>query len=80
MLIFFKVRSTSTKGLSLFWEWVNKKSEDITSFIDESPYTYFAIYTWFTDLGATVHVANSMQGLQDIIDLREVERKSNSRI
>jgi hypothetical protein len=39
-----------------------KKGNNIVSFVNESLYTYFLKSTWWIDSGATVHVANSLQG------------------
>ena len=39
-----------------------KRGEDFITFIDESLYLSYAKSTWWIDSGATVHVANSLQG------------------
>jgi hypothetical protein len=39
-----------------------KKDIDTFSFINESMYSQFSKSTWWIDSGATVHVANSLQG------------------
>ena len=39
-----------------------KRGEDFIIFIDESLYLSYAKSTWWIDSGATVHVANSLQG------------------
>ena len=39
-----------------------KKGNNIVSFVNESLYTQFSKSTWWIDSGATVHVANSLQG------------------
>jgi hypothetical protein len=39
-----------------------KKGENIITFINESLYVQYSKSTWWIDLGATVHVANSLQG------------------
>jgi hypothetical protein len=47
-------------------EWLKsimaKKGIDTVSFINESLYSQFSKSTWWIDSGATVHVANSLQG------------------
>jgi hypothetical protein len=39
-----------------------KKGIDTISFVNEYMYSQFSKSTWWIDLGATVHVANSLQG------------------
>ena len=39
-----------------------KKGENIIMFINESLYVQYSKSTWWIDSGATVHVANSLQG------------------
>jgi hypothetical protein len=39
-----------------------KRGNNIVSFVNESLYTWFSKSTWWIDSGATVHVANSLQG------------------
>jgi hypothetical protein len=43
-----------------------KKGIDTVSFINESLYSQFSKSTWWIDSGATVHVANSLQGFHSI--------------
>jgi hypothetical protein len=47
-------------------EWLKSvmasKGNNIVSFVNESLYTQFSKSTWWIDSGATVHVANSLQG------------------
>ena len=38
--------------------------ENVISFVNESLYIQFAKSTWWIDSGATVHVANSLQGFR----------------
>jgi molybdopterin converting factor small subunit len=45
-----------------FLKHLNKIGEDHVIFIDESLFLSYAKSTWWIDLGATIHVANSMQG------------------
>ena len=52
-----------------------ENSEDIITFIDESLYVNFAKTTWWIDSGATVHVANSLQGFRGGRDLQRGERR-----
>ena len=39
-----------------------KRGNNIVSFVNESLYAQFSKSTWWIDSGATVHVANSLQG------------------
>ena len=41
-----------------------KRDEDFITFIDESLYLSYAKSTWWIDSGATVHIANSLQGFR----------------
>jgi len=41
-----------------------KKGENIISFVNKSMYIQFSKSTWWIDFGATVHVANSLQGFR----------------
>jgi hypothetical protein len=47
-----------------FLKHLNRKGEDIITFVDESLYLSYAKSTWWIDSGATVHVANSLQGFR----------------
>jgi hypothetical protein len=42
---------------------VLKKGEDIITFVDETMYLSYSKSTWWIDSGATIYVANSMQGM-----------------
>ena len=52
-----------------------RKGEDIITFIDESLYLSYAKSTWWIDLGATVHVANSLQEFCTRRTLQRGERR-----
>ena len=52
-----------------------RKGEDIIIFIDESLYLSYAKSTWWIDSGATVHVANSLQGFRTRRTLQRGERR-----
>ena len=47
---------------------------DIITFIDESLYLSYAKSTWWIDSGATIHVANSLQGFHTRKTLQRGER------
>ena len=55
--------------------WLNKKGNDIITFVDESLYVDYTTNTWWIDSGATVYVANSLQGFATKMTLRKGERK-----
>jgi hypothetical protein len=50
-----------------FLKWLNmcdkNKCKDLITSIDESLYLYYSSCTWWIDLGATIHVVNSLDGL-----------------
>src|SRR4051812_33667869 len=51
-----------------------KNGKDIVSFVNESLYEKFSKSTWWIDSGATVHVANSLQGFHSTRILPKRER------
>jgi hypothetical protein len=52
-----------------------KKGIDTVSFVNESLYSQFLKSTWWIDSGATVHVANSLQGFHSIRTMQRSERR-----
>jgi hypothetical protein len=50
-----------------------KKGIDTVSFINESLYSQFSKSTWWIDSGATVHVANSLQGFHSTRTMQRSE-------
>ena len=51
-----------------------KKGEDIVTFIDKTLYLSYDKFTWWIDSGATVQVANSLQGISTRRTLQRGER------
>ena len=51
-----------------------KKGENIIMFINESLYVQYSKSTWWIDSGATVHVANSLQGFHSTRTTQRRER------
>jgi hypothetical protein len=51
-----------------------KKGENIITFINESLYVQYLKSTWWIDSGATVHVANSLQGFRSMRTTQRNER------
>ena len=66
---------TLPEGLSRLPEEPLKRGEDFITFIDESLYLSYAKSTWWIDSGATVHVANSLQGFHMRRTLQRGERR-----
>jgi hypothetical protein len=52
-----------------------KKGNNTVSFVNESLYTQFFKSTWWIDSGATVHVANSLQGFHSTRTTQRRERR-----
>ena len=53
---------------------MTKKGENIITFINESMYVQYSKSTWCIDSGATVHVANSLQGFRSTRTTQRRER------
>jgi hypothetical protein len=51
-----------------------KKGENIITFINESLYVQYSKSTWWIDSGATVHLANSLQGFRSTRTTQRSER------
>jgi hypothetical protein len=51
-----------------------RKGENIITFINESMYVQYSKSTWWIDSGATVHVANSLQGFRSTRTTQRSER------
>jgi hypothetical protein len=45
---------------------MEKRGENIISFVNESLYIDYSKTTWWIDSGATIHVANSLQGFSSM--------------
>jgi hypothetical protein len=52
-----------------------KKGENIISFVNESLYIDYSKTTWWIDLGATIHVANLLQGFRSTRTTQRSERQ-----
>ena len=63
------------KDCSDFLKHLMRKCEDIIIFIDESLYLSYVKSTWWIDSGATIHVANSLQGVHKRRTLQRGERR-----
>jgi hypothetical protein len=53
---------------------MTKKGENIITFINESLYVRYSKSTWWIDLGAIVHVVNSLQGFRSTRTAQRRER------
>ena len=49
---------------------MKNKGENIITFVNESLYVKFSKSTWWIDSGATIHVANSLQGYRSMRTLQ----------
>ena len=54
---------------------MEKRANNIISFVNESLYLKFSKSTWWIDSGATVHVANSLQGFSSTITMPRNSRR-----
>jgi hypothetical protein len=52
-----------------------KNGEDIITFVDESLFFSYSKSTWWIDSGATIHVANSLQGFRSSQTLQRGARR-----
>jgi molybdopterin converting factor small subunit len=57
-----------------FLKHLNKQGEDHVTFVDEFLFLSYSKSTWWIDSGATIHVANSLQGFHMRRTLRRGER------
>jgi hypothetical protein len=57
-----KKRGHCQKNCIEFLKHMNKQCEDHVTFVDESLFLSYLKSTWWIDSGATIHVANSLQG------------------
>jgi hypothetical protein len=57
-----------------FLKHLNKQGEDHVTFVDESLFLSYSKSTWWIDSGATIYVANSLQGFHTRRTLRRGER------
>ena len=57
-----------------FLKHLMRKGEDIITFVDESLYLIYAKSTWWIESGATIHVANLLQGFHTRRTLQRGER------
>ena len=51
-----------------------KNGENIITFINESLYVQYSKSSWWIDSGATIHVANSLQGFRSTRTMQRKER------
>lgn len=53
---------------------MEKRGENILSFVNESLYAKYLKSTWWIDSGTTVHVANSLNGFRSTRTMQRSER------
>ena len=69
------LKGTSEERLPAFLKHCIKKGEeDLVTFIDETLYFSYEKSTWWINSGATIHVANSLQGISMRRTLQRGER------
>ena len=61
-----------------FKEWLKKKGNDFISFVDESFLANYSPDTWWINLGANVHISNSLQVFSTTRTIRKGERSLKS--
>jgi hypothetical protein len=54
---------------------MEKRGENVISFVNESLYIDYSKTTWWIDSGATVHVANSLQGFHSTRTTQRSEKQ-----
>jgi hypothetical protein len=69
-----KKRDHYQKNCIEFLKHLNKQGEDHVTFVDESLFLSYARSNWWIDSGATIHIANSLQGFLTRRTLRRGER------
>jgi hypothetical protein len=57
-----KKRGHYQKNCIEFLKHLNKQGDNHVTFVDESIFLSYVKSTWWIDSGATIHVANSLQG------------------
>ena len=72
--MFCENRGHQQKDYVGFLKFLNRKGEDLITFVDESLYISYDKSTWRIDSGATIHVANSSLGLHTRRTLQRGER------
>jgi hypothetical protein len=68
-----KKRGYYLKNCIEFLKHLNKQGEDHVMFVDESLFLSYSKSTWCIDSGATIHIANFMQGFHMRRTLRRGE-------
>jgi hypothetical protein len=69
-----KWRGHYQKNCIEFLKQLNKQGEDHVTFVDEFMFLSYSRSTWWIDSGATIHVANSLQGFHTRRILQRGER------
>jgi hypothetical protein len=69
-----KRRGHYQKNCIEFLKHLNKQCEDHVTFVDESLFLSYSKSTWWINSGATIHVANSLQGFHMSRTLQRGER------
>jgi hypothetical protein len=73
--LYYKKEGQYKKDYSEFLKMImTKKGENIITFINEFLHVHYLKSTWWIDSGATVHVANSLQGFHSTRTTQRSER------
>jgi len=60
------------KNCPKFQKWFEKKGKSISLACYESNMASVNINTWWIDFGSTIHIENSLQGMQNLRKLLEL--------
>ena len=63
---FCKKKGYMKKNCPIFQKWLEKKGKSISLICYESNMASVNINTWWIDSGFTIHIANSLEGMQNL--------------
>jgi len=63
---FCKKKGHMKKNCPRFWKWLEKKGKSISLVCYESNMASVNINAWWIDSGSTIHIANFLQGMQNL--------------
>ena len=65
-MFFCKKKGHKKKDCAIFHKWLEKKGNPISYVCYESNMVHVNHNTWWIDYGSTIHISNSLQGLQNL--------------
>ena len=71
-MFFCKKKGHMKKNCPKFQKWFEKKGKSISLACYESNMASVNINTWWIDFGSTIHIENSLQGMQNLRKLLEL--------